>query len=246
MLVTLSFATFRSQRVLCSQVDVTVVDSVTNQFVTAKDIEQHVYTLKREIMGEPIEQINTLTIENSLKKMPAIESVEAYVNVEGILHIQVEQRTPIVRVVNKKGQSYYLDAKGYIIPLQDDYTPLVLVANGHIVEHFEWQRQTTIFDENLQKNQNKTLHEIYRMALFIDDNPFWKKQIEQLYVNSKQEYELIPRVGAHLILLGEADEFDRQLDQLWAFYQQGLNNVGWNRYEIINLKFRNQIVCTKK
>ena len=84
------------------------------------------------------------------------------------------------------------------------------------------------------------------MALFIDDNPFWKKQIEQLYVNSKQEYELIPRVGAHLILLGEADEFDRQLDQLWAFYQQGLNNVGWNRYEIINLKFRNQIVCTKK
>jgi cell division protein FtsQ len=246
MLVTLSFASLRSQRVLCSQILVTVTDSMRNQFITAKDIEQHVHTLEKKIMGEPLDQINTRTIEHSLKKMPAIESVEAYVDVEGALHIEVQQRTPIVRIVNEKGESYYLDAKGYIIPLQDSYTPLVLVANGHIVENFEWQRQTTIFGKRQQENQSRTLQEVYRMALHIHKDAFWSKQIEQVYVNRKGEYELIPRVGAHLILLGEADNFDSQLDQLWAFYQQGLNKVGWNRYEIINLKFRNQIVCTKK
>ncbi len=246
MAVTLSFSAIRGKRVLCTQVSVEIIDSTLNQFVSVKDIEEHVHQLDKKVMGAPVDKINTLHIEHSIEKIPAVETVEAYVDVEGILHIQIDQRTPIVRIVNGKGESYYLDEKGYIIPLQKSYTPLVLVANGHIIEDFEWQRENSIFTPNTTNKRNKTLQQLHQMALKVHKHDFWRKQIEQIYVNRNGEFELIPRVGAHLILLGDALDFENQLNQLWAFYQQGLNKVGWNRYEIINLKFENQIVCTKK
>jgi len=65
-------------------------------------------------------------------------------------------------------------------------------------------------------------------------------------VNEANEFELIPRVGAHLILFGSIDNYERKFRNLKIFYEQGLNNIGWNKYEKINLKFDNQIVCTKK
>ena len=84
------------------------------------------------------------------------------------------------------------------------------------------------------------------MARFINDHPFWKSQIEQVYVNNKGEYELIPRVGGHLIKLGSHSGYQKKLRNLKAFYLKGLNNVGWNQYLEINLKYDNQIICTKR
>jgi cell division protein FtsQ len=38
-----------------------------------------------------------------------------------------------------------------------------------------------------------------------------------------------------------------KFEKLHTFYLQGLNTTGsWNKYSVINLKFKNQIVCTKK
>ncbi|MCD7935525.1 MAG: cell division protein FtsQ, partial [Tannerellaceae bacterium] len=33
---------------------------------------------------------------------------------------------------------------------------------------------------------------------------------------------------------------------LQVFYEQAIPKVGWDKYSLINLKFKDQIVCTKK
>jgi cell division protein FtsQ len=68
----------------------------------------------------------------------------------------------------------------------------------------------------------------------------------QVYVNSKNEFELIPRVGSHVILLGRLEGFEVRLDNLRSLYDQGFSTAGWNQFEIINLKYENQVVCTKR
>jgi cell division protein FtsQ len=57
---------------------------------------------------------------------------------------------------------------------------------------------------------------------------------------------LIPRVGAHIIKFGKFDHHLIKFRKLKAFYTEGLNHIGWNDYEIINLKYANQIICKKK
>jgi len=89
------------------------------------------------------------------------------------------------------------------------------------------------------------LCDIYKIAKFIHNDEFWNSQIEQIYIKNN-EYELIPRVGSQIILFGGVEDFNKKFVKLKALYKQGFSQVGWNKYKIINLKYSNQIICTKK
>ena len=87
---------------------------------------------------------------------------------------------------------------------------------------------------------------MYKFALFLQDDDFWNSQIEQIYVHPNGEVDLIPRVGNHRIALGSLADFGSKLDKLKLFYEKAIPKVGWEKYSVINLKYKNQIVCTKR
>ena len=113
------------------------------------------------------------------------------------------------------------------MPLSRHYVAHVLVASGYINKEF-------------------AMNELYHFVQFLQDNEFWNNQIDQIYVDADQEVELIPLVGNHKILLGSFDDYQKKLDNLKLFYEQAIPKVGWEKYSLINLKYRNQIVCTKR
>ncbi len=77
---------------------------------------------------------------------------------------------------------------------------------------------------------NRQLKEIYQfLQLIYVAHPFWSEQIVQIYVNRKGEYELIPRVGAHQILLGSMEQWEKKLRNLELLYRQGLSRI-WMEY----------------
>ena len=95
-------------------------------------------------------------------------------------------------------------------------------------------------------------------ALMNDD--LWRNQIEQINVLPDQGIELIPRVGDHIIYIGQLPEtknknereksitnfINKKLERLENFYKYGLSQAGWNKYSYINLEFDNQIICKKR
>jgi cell division protein FtsQ len=81
--------------------------------------------------------------------------------------------------------------------------------------------------------------------MYITHDKFLKAQIAQIYVNEQNEFELVPRIGNHIILLGTAEDLDDKFRRLVAFYRYGLNKIGWNKYNVINIKYKNQVVCSK-
>jgi cell division protein FtsQ len=48
-----------------------------------------------------------------------------------------------------------------------------------------------------------------------------------------------------LILLGPPEEVEIKLRNLRALYQSGLDPKEWNEYKVINLKFKNQVICSR-
>ena len=200
------------------------------------------------VIGIPVHNINTKNLERKLRQYASVKNSEVYVTLEGDIRVEIDQRNPIVRVINKRGQSYYIDQEGTIMPLSSKYSSHVLVANGSIVEHFELNRTREIYCDNANENweKNHLICDLYELSKFIYENDFWRAQIEQIYVNDEHEFELIPRVGAHIIYFGGIDNYEIKFRNLRAFYLQGLNIVGWNKYEKISLKFDNQVICTKR
>jgi cell division protein FtsQ len=86
---------------------------------------------------------------------------------------------------------------------------------------------------------------LFTLVTFISDNRFWNEQIVQVYVNGRNEFELIPRVGSQVIELGGIDNLTEKFENLRLLYEEGFSQTGWNQYGRISLKYKNQVVCTK-
>ena len=88
------------------------------------------------------------------------------------------------------------------------------------------------------------MYRIYKLAQFIARDTFFNAQIEQIYLNSDNDFELIPLIGKHVIIFGDAGNMEEKFGNLLVFYKQGLAVQGWEKYDTINLKYHNQVVAT--
>jgi cell division protein FtsQ len=91
----------------------------------------------------------------------------------------------------------------------------------------------------------ETLEAVYRYVGLIVQSDFWKAQLQQTYVDRQGNFTAIPQVGNHDIEFGTIDNIENKLIKLATFYEQGMNEARWNKYRTINLKYEDQVVCTK-
>ena len=189
-----------------------------------------------------VNQIKTVKLEKELLKNPYICSVDAFTNINGRLIVNINEMIPIVRIFNKTTTGYYLTKSGGILPLSDIYSARVFMVNGYIDIPFE-EGFDNVNDVIYQKT---ILKGILKLSNTIGENEFLRSQINQIYINSKMEFELIPEFGNQTIVIGDLENLDAKLLKLEAFYDQALLEEGIDKYKTINLKFDGQIVCTKK
>ena len=93
---------------------------------------------------------------------------------------------------------------------------------------------------------NTVFQELFFLTKLINQNSLLEAQINQIYVNSKGEYDLIPELGNHLVQLGTLNDIQNKLQNLEGYYRKNLKSSDWDKYKIINLTYKDQIVCTKK
>lgn len=211
---------------VCRQVTVVVKDSADRHFIDRKDVLSILKNTSLYPINQRLRDINTEKIERKVADNELVDRVSVYKTPSGNINIEVTQKMPVLRVFSTQG-SYYIDEHGHIMPVSPRYATYLPIASGNIEKSFA----TT---------------DLYKFALFLQKHDFWNNQIEQIYVYPNKEVELIPRVGDHRIFLGSFEDFREKMDHLQLFYEQAIPKVGWEKYRIINLKYKNQIVCTKK
>ena len=188
------------------------------------------------IIGARRESLKLDEMEAGLERYPFIEKADVSVDMSGKLIIKVMQRSPVLRVINSRSQSYYVAKNGYKMPLHPMFTPRVPIASGNIAE--------TLTDSAFASTP--LLRDLLAIANHCVLDDFWHSQIEQLYVDNYMDILLIPKVGNHSIVFGSADRLEDKFSRLKTFYFEGLNNVGWDMYSSINLKYDSQIVAEKR
>jgi cell division protein FtsQ len=246
LVVAMSFVYESRRKIMCTKVEIKISNSDMNKFVKNEDVSTLFEKYGFKMIGKPVDSINTFLAEQIINKNPAVSSTSAYTTIDGKMNIKVEQRNPIVRVTNKELRNYYLDRTGQLIPILKQYAAYTLIANGNISEPFEVNVSRNIFTSNKDSIlRPNIIYDIFYVARYINDNDFWRTQIEQMHVNSKHEIELVPRVGSHIILFGKGDNIDIKFRKLKSMYR-AFNEIGWNKYKTINLKYKDQVICTKR
>ncbi len=214
-------------------------------FVDEDNVKELLLNKGYKVIGDHYQTILVSDIEQAIDNDPSVMKSQAYKSINGILTIDVKQRTPLVRVMNVQNDSYYIDQVGKLMPLSDKHSQRVLIANGNVFEsygtfyHYDFSK-TEAQDSILAHTK---LDDIYRIAKYINDDEFLKAQIEQVYVD--KDFILIPKLGNHTIILGDANNVKIKLNKLKAFYLNAFSKIDINKYSTLNLKYANQIVCTK-
>src|SRR3569623_1728966 len=150
-----------------------------NQFFIDRDeVDNILQVNSRSLVGRRMQNINIQALESKLKANPFIEFAKVYTDMDGVINVEISQRQPILRVMNRFDQDFYVDQHGLKIPLSTNFTARVLVANGYIDEAFA---------NNVDSLHTPMANELFRTADYIRNDSLWDAQIAQLFVNKDHE-----------------------------------------------------------
>lgn len=227
----------------CGGISIDIKDSADYHFVTKRQLLSLVYGSTGKILGQKLKDVAVGDIENRLDNLRELKSAEVYMDIAGTMHVYVDQRDPVMRVMPESGGDYFIDEDGIVVRKRNLYNPRLHIVEGNININSAMLNGVSVLDTSIK---NSVLKDIYYLVDYINRDKFWSAQIDQIYVDNNNEIDLIPRVGNQLIHLGTAEDFKGKLRNLEAFYDKVLPEVGWNKYSMINLEFKDQIVCKKR
>ncbi len=238
----------RNSHKACTDVEVRVLgDGVTQSESVAERVFLSMGISKAKLKGCRLDTLNTARLERRIQAHSYIKRADLYTTVSGGLCVEVEYRSPLVRVFNRNGDSFYIDREGYVMNPPSVFASYVLAASGNI-DFTPPNRLLSVSDTALWRRAPglESLYHLYRLASYVEQSKFWSAQIAQVYVADRHNLELIPRVGSQVIEFGSTEDMEEKFRRLEIFYEKALPSLGWNRYEIINVKYNRQVVCTPR
>ncbi len=243
LIVTMSFVSTSQDSTPCSSVFINVDN--TNVFIDKNDVDSLIKKRVGTLKGKSMDKIDIAQIENIIRGNSYVQNAQAYSTIDGEVSIAVRLRVPLLRIFNPLNQSFYVDANGRYMPLSEKASSRVLMVNGYIYDSYI-ARTVRVLDWKDTMIKGKTMMDsLYTLANFIQKDKFLNAQIQQAYINNDREIELIPYIGKQTIIMGDISDMDLKFKNLVSFYKKEMSRYGWSTCSCINLKYKNQIVCTK-
>jgi cell division protein FtsQ len=199
-------------------------DGKNNNFLTNSMVNKLLIQNNETVKNLQKSVIDLYGLENRVSNNPYVEKSSVFLQINGTIKTIVKQRTPIARIVHKD-DSYYIDRQGVKIPLSNNYSARVLLVSGvNKVEEFK---------------------EIVDLVAVILADDFLKKEIIGIHKLDNDEYQFAVRSGDYKIDFGKLINIDIKFKKLKAFYNKAFLDKTIQGYKTINVKFHNQVVCTK-
>lgn len=234
MLTLLLAAISKNNKGLCKDYSINIKGEQKNYFIDTKDVEallmQHT---GGKIKGQAVTSFNLHELEQMLEHNSWINTAEIYFDNRDVLHVTIAEKEPVARIFTTGGNSFYIDSLGRKMPLSDKLSARVPVFTGYP----EMKKMTAV--------DSLLLNDVKVTANYIINNPFWLSQVAQVDITDGNNFEMIPVVGNHLVRLGNGEDIDQKFHRLMVFYKQVLSKTGFDRYKIIDVQYKGQVVTSR-
>jgi cell division protein FtsQ len=185
--------------------------------------------------GQTIGEVNLNVLEKYLETIRWVKHVELFLDNAQVLQVKIEQRIPIVRIFTASGNSFYIDKEGLQLPLKQ-----LTVLRLPVFTNFPTDQ------EKLSKPDSLLLNDILHFTKALQSDSFFTAQTAQVNIAVNGDFELVPSVGDHMVLIGSVENIEDKLNRLYTFYKKVWVQSGLNAYQVIDCRFDNQIVALKK
>lgn len=213
-------------------IDIHISGVQNNYFIDKKDV---LNILQKSNGGKfdnaSASSLDLTVMENALSKQPWVKNAEMFFDNNNMLQVKIVEREPIARIFTNSGVSFYIDSSLTRLPLSSKFSARLPVFTSFPTDV-----------KVLTGSDSVLLYGVKIMSEFINANPFWMAQIDQVDITPALTFELTPKLGNQIIRFGDADNCEQKFNKLLAFYKQVQTKIGWNKYSVIDVQFKNQVI----
>lgn len=220
------YTSYRAENDLCSRVEIIVNDPAKLKFVTPEDINLEIGNDDNRFLKLPISEINTDEIERRLNDIDKIECANCVIYKNSILRIEVTPLIPVARVF-EGDKSYYINKEGKKMIANMRYQVDVPIISGH-------------FDSS------KSASSILPVLTFIQSDSTWNALISGIKIDQNNDIIISPMIKGHVINLGDTSLIENKFARVKTIYKEVMPIKGWNYYDTISVKWRGQVVATRR
>jgi cell division protein FtsQ len=218
-----SFSSKRNENRMLKEADIEFAEA--EDFITREKVNNLLIQNFGSVTSIRKDKLDLNNVEKSLDKNPMIDKAEVYATVDGKLRAVITQKKPVARIY-EGANSYYIDHKGNVMPLSESYTARVPLVTG-VIDSIEKQK-------------------LHKLLNYINDDDFLKKNIIGMEVTPRGSVNMQSRNYNYQIQFGKPINIEKKFNNYKAFLQNAVKDTLIEQYRIINLKFTQQVVCTKK
>ena len=216
-------------RKLCDRLDVQFKDKL--EFVTEEDVRGFLDRKYGVYIGVRLDSLDLDRMERMLEEKSVVLNSEAWTTRDGVLHVSIEQRAPVLRF-QRGDKGFYVDKTGYVFPLHKSFTADVPVIEGAIPPIEDGSRPEWTAG-------------MLQLMEYARTSRVWKDRIEKISVNGAGEVEIKMSGSPERFILGFPDELDGKFGRIAKYYSHILPSVSEGYYKSVNLKYNKQIICRK-
>lgn len=246
MFVLLGFIRNEHSNAVCRNIRISVEYNSNDTLVCHEEIHKLITSRFDTLEGRALNGNQLLKAKEVISAIPYIESSDVDFLLNGTLRIRAKQRLPVLRII-ANGKSWFIDEKGVAMPRHHSFSARVPVASGNLGHTGVLKNGNdlrALADTNTSFAKGR-LNQVITLANYIHNDKRLSSMVEQIYVNTNGEIELFTYVGNQRIIFGEAENIEEKFNKLLIFYRSGPTLSGLNKYKTIDLKYNNQVVCSK-
>lgn len=220
------WANGEAARHTCRGYDIEIAGIKSADSVTIHGVREELAAYPGKVKGALIPDVDARSVEKFLSGMSNFEDVECWLTTDGLMKVAVTPMIPELRVF-ENGKSYYINKDGKTIESKARFFVDVPVATGNFTEDFPPVS-------------------ILPLTRFINKDKALSKLIGMVEARDADNIILIPRILGHVVNFGDTSRLKEKRDALLTFYRKVIPYKGWEEYDTISLKFKGQIVASRR
>lgn len=210
----------------CKGIDISIVEGHSTDSVSRRGIMAEIGRYPEKLVGADILSINTRKLEEYLQAFPQFEDIECSFSTDGRLKVKVTPMVPELRIFEDTA-SYYINKDGKRMDSKASFFVDVPVVRGKFNNKFKPK-------------------DVLPVTRFVASDPLLHKLVGMVEVKDEDNIILVPRIHGHVINFGDTTRLHEKKEALVAMYRKVLPYKGWNEYDTISVKFRGQVVATRR
>lgn len=212
---------------VCPGIDLRIVGNTLPDSVLRQGVNSQLAKYGRKLKGERLEHIDLKGLEDYMSRFSNFESVECSFNPDSRLRITITPIKAEVRVFTDKGHSFYINRYGKRIDADAEFyvdVPVLIAP-----EKYE-----------------SVIPSALSLIRYAGADPELSPLIAAYKIDGPNDLIIIPRLQGHVINFGDSTRLDEKKAAILAAYRDVLPSKGWNTYDTISVKFRSQIVASRR